>query len=149
MSSASQRMSLVRRRARAGATTARQAKARSARARAARYSRDFVLFTPDARYLIVAGRLWRATNPKLRADVRDDLIDQLMAARRNVNAAMRSRDRAALARARAQVHAAKVSLGERGPVWWQDGSPDLTRHSVLHSPYAEWYAAQALHDSPD
>jgi hypothetical protein len=41
--------------------------------------------------------------------------------------------------ARARVHAAKVGLGERGPVWWQDGAPDLNRHLVRNSPYAAWW----------
>jgi hypothetical protein len=44
--------------------------------------------------------------------------------------------------ARAAVQAAKVTLGERGPVWWTDGAPDYNRHLVKNSPYAQWYAAR-------
>jgi hypothetical protein len=43
--------------------------------------------------------------------------------------------------ARAAVDAAKTELGERGPVWWDDGAPDLNRHMVRNTPYASWFAA--------
>ena len=42
--------------------------------------------------------------------------------------------------ARARVDAAKVALGERGPVWWTDGAPDLNRHLAKNTPYADWFA---------
>ena len=42
--------------------------------------------------------------------------------------------------ARRQVDDAKRALGERGPPWWQDGSPDFNRRMVANTPYAEWYA---------
>lgn len=97
------------------------------------------LLTPDARYLIVERRLWRASDPGLSADRRQLLTDELMDARRAVRAA--SDDPVALRHARARVHAAKVSLGERGPVWWRDGAPDYNRYLVKNTPYAAWYAA--------
>jgi hypothetical protein len=31
-------------------------------------------------------------------------------------------------------------LGERGPVWWHDGAPDLNRHMIKNTPYADWFA---------
>ncbi|MCW0422080.1 hypothetical protein NB713_000023 [Xanthomonas sacchari] len=37
------------------------------------------------------------------------------------------------------MNAAKVGLGERGPVWWTDGSKDFNRHLVRNTPYAEWF----------
>ncbi|GLR46311.1 hypothetical protein [Sphingomonas astaxanthinifaciens] len=43
---------------------------------------------------------------------------------------------------RARVDAAKRALGERGPVWWDDGSPDWDRHLARNTPYADWWAAQ-------
>ena len=95
--------------------------------------------TPDGRYLIVRGRLWRATNPALPTDTRDALVRQLMEARRAVKDAMRRDDAAALRQARASVHDAKVLLGERGPVWWSDGARDYNRHLVKNTPYAAWY----------
>ena len=47
----------------------------------------------------------------------------------------------ALEKARAEVDAAKVALGERGPVWWTDGAPDLNRHMARNTPYATWATA--------
>lgn len=46
----------------------------------------------------------------------------------------------AVAAARRMVDEAKVALGERGPVWWTDGAPDLNRHMARTTPYARWYA---------
>lgn len=97
--------------------------------------------TPDGRYFVVKGQLWRCTNPSLSEEVRQGLVNDLMAARRHVKEAKSSGDPGQLAAARARVHKAKVALGERGPVWWDDGSPDLNRHQVANTPYAEWYSA--------
>ena len=97
------------------------------------------LLTPDGRYLVVRGRLWRASNPGLGPQARQREVDRLMAARRAVRAALQAGDAQALARARASVQAAKVALGERGPVWWDDGAPDFNRRMVANSPYARWY----------
>ena len=99
--------------------------------------------TPDGRYIVVRGRLWRATNPGLSEDVRQGAVRDLMDARRAVAAARRAQDEAAQARARGAVQAAKERLGERGPVWWTDGAPDLTRHLARTTPYAQWWAAQS------
>lgn len=44
-------------------------------------------------------------------------------------------------RARMEVDEAKRALGERGPVWWNDGAPDLNRHMARNTPYADWYAS--------
>lgn len=65
----------------------------------------------------------------------------LMAARRAKGIAMRVGDERGREQARQQVDAAKIALGERGPVWWTDGAPDLNRRMVKNSPYAEWFAA--------
>ena len=92
--------------------------------------------TPDGRYIIVRGRLWRAANPHLPAAERDRWVRELMAARSAVGRARRAGDRAALAEAGQRVDVAKIALGERGPVWWTDGAPDLNRHLVKNTPYA-------------
>ena len=97
--------------------------------------------TPDGRYFVVKGQLWRRSNPSLSEEARQRLVDELMAARREVKAAKASGDAAQLRAARACVNEAKVALGERGPVWWDDGSPDFNRHQVANSPYAGWYVA--------
>jgi hypothetical protein len=99
--------------------------------------------TPDGRYFVVKGRLWRTSNPDLAPDVRQELVDQLMTARRQVGLALRAGDKEAERRARAAVDEAKQALGERGPVWWLDGAPDFNRRMVKNTPYAGWYAALA------
>ena len=98
--------------------------------------------TPDGRYFVVRGRLWRRSNPSLPEDQRAALVDELMAARRAVGTALRAGDKDRLAAARGDVDRAKVGLGERGPVWWNDGSPDLNRRMVKNTGYAEWLDAQ-------
>ncbi|WP_249741163.1 hypothetical protein [Agrobacterium rubi] len=37
-----------------------------------------------------------------------------------------------------KVDAAKVALGERGPVWWDDGAPDFNRYLAKNTLYLEW-----------
>ena len=98
------------------------------------------LVTPDGRYIVVRGRLWRTSNPGLAPDERQRLVDQLMLARRRVGVAVKAGDPEAERHARAQVDAAKHGLGERGPVWWTDGAPDLNRHMAHNTPYAAWFA---------
>ena len=95
--------------------------------------------TPDGRYFVVRGRLWRRANPALSAEQREQLVRELMNARRAVKAAMRSNVAEELVLARKAVDQAKVGLGERGPVWWSDGAPDLNRQKVKDTSYAEWY----------
>lgn len=93
--------------------------------------------TPDGRYFVVRGRLWRKSNPQLPTDQRDRLVAQLMAARR---ALRRGAPEEGRARAREAVEAAKVRLGERGDPWWDDGAPDFNRKLVRNTPYASWFA---------
>lgn len=92
--------------------------------------------TPDGRYVVVRGRLWRAANPHLSEQKREALVRALMDARRAVKAALRANDGRKLAKARAAVEAAKVALGERGPPWWKDGAKDYNRYLLKNTPYA-------------
>lgn len=108
---------------------------------------DAAVVTPDGRYLVVRGRLWRRTNPALAEEVTAHFVRELMEARRAVGRARRSGDRGALADAGAKVDAAKVALGERGPVWWTDGAPDFNRRMARNTPYAEWWSGQEVHAS--
>ena len=101
------------------------------------------LTTPDGRYLVVRGRLWRRADPALPEPERQALVNELMAARRAVGQALRTSDTAALTDARARVQAAKVALGERGPAWWTDGAPDQNRRLARNSSYADWFEAAA------
>jgi hypothetical protein len=97
--------------------------------------------TPDGRYFVVRGKLWRRTNPTLPEDTRKRLVHELMAARRAVAVAKRGADLDEEKSAHAAVNAAKRALGERGPVWWTDGAMDFNRHLAKNTPYAEWFAA--------
>jgi len=106
-------------------------------------SSDHYPGTPDGRYFVVKGRLWRTSNPGLAPEQRQTLVNQLMAARRQVGIAKKAGDPEAERRARDAVDAAKRGLGERGPVWWNDGAPDFNRRLVANTPYADWYAALA------
>lgn len=99
------------------------------------------LVTPDGRYIVVRGRLWRAANPDLAPEHRSRLVDELMDARREIKAAGRAGDRDRLAAARHAVNEAKIALGERGPVWWTDGAKDFNRYRVKNTPYADWYSS--------
>lgn len=99
--------------------------------------------TPDGHYFIVRSRLWRLSNPGLEPEARSKFVAGLMKARRDVRAALKSDDANLLKKARTAVHRAKVELGERGPVWWDCGSPDYNRYLVKNTPYARWYNALA------
>ncbi|WP_375411595.1 hypothetical protein [uncultured Bradyrhizobium sp.] len=97
--------------------------------------------TPDGRYFVVRGKLWRMANPDLSPAKRSALVSALMSARSSVRSAKRSGDHAAEAAAHKAVDVIKRELGERGPVWWTDASPDLNRHMVKNTPYAGWFSA--------
>lgn len=102
--------------------------------------------TPDGRYFVVRGRLWRCANPSLPEDRRVALVKALMAGRRAVARAKKREaegcaDPAELPAARKAVNTAKIELGERGPVWWTDGAPDFNRHMARNTPYAAWFEA--------
>jgi hypothetical protein len=101
---------------------------------------DGPVTTPDGRYLLVRGRLWRRSDPRLAEERRAELVHELMDARRAKKAALASDDSSGVESARRRVDAAKVALGERGPVWWDDGAPDENRRLARTSSYAEWFA---------
>lgn len=96
--------------------------------------------TPDGRYFVVRGRLWRMASPDLPEDERVSLVKRLMAARRAVRDAKADKDPDAEVAAHRAVDEVKRALGERGPVWWNDGTPDFNRHMAKNTPYAGWYA---------
>jgi hypothetical protein len=100
--------------------------------------------TPDGRYFVVRGRLWRCSNPALEEEERSRLVKILMNARRGVKQALQTGDETILKAARQQVDAAKIALGERGAVWWTDGAPDYNRKLVKNTPYADWYASLSV-----
>ena len=87
------------------------------------------------------------SNPSLDEEARARLVKELMAARRAVGIAKRKGDDAGKAEAHASVDRAKTALGERGPVWWDDGAPDLNRHMARTTAYADWFASLAMNPS--
>jgi hypothetical protein len=95
--------------------------------------------TPDGRYIVVRGRLWRTSNPNLEEDQRQALVDELMDARRAVKSAQSGSEEMEAARRR--LDTAKRLLGERGQPWWTDGAPDFNRHLATNTPYAQWAAS--------
>lgn len=95
--------------------------------------------TPDGRYMVVKGRLWRVSNPHLPEAERKAYVQDLMAARRAVKSAKAADSDERLTAARKAVNDAKIALGERGPVWWQDGAKDYNRYLVKNTPYHEWF----------
>ena len=70
--------------------------------------------TADGHHIIVDGRRWRATDPTIPETFRQELVDELMSARRAVKAGESD--------ARQRVGDAKTALGERGAPWWEERS---------------------------
>ncbi|MFJ4045893.1 DUF3253 domain-containing protein [Microbacterium sp. NPDC089987] len=70
--------------------------------------------TADGHHVIIDGRRWRATDPAIPDSFRQELVDELMAARRAVKAGESD--------ARRRVNDAKTALGERGAPWWDERS---------------------------
>jgi uncharacterized protein YcaQ len=78
--------------------------------------------TPDGRYVAIDGRRWRATDPAIPEERREELTRILMAWRREVR---RTRGTEEESTSRAGVQAAKVALGERGaPPWWEQSDDE-------------------------
>lgn len=76
--------------------------------------------TPDGHHFVIDGRRWRATDPTIPDSFRQELVDELMSARRAVKGAEKNAEKDA----RARVQDAKVALGERGHPWWEDRTGD-------------------------
>lgn len=84
--------------------------------------------TDDARYVVIDGRRWRASDPAIPDPLAAELRSALMAARRAVGAALRAGTDPAPHRA--AVQDAKVALGERGTPWWEEPTP-TARHDRI------------------
>ena len=76
--------------------------------------------TADGHHVLIDGRRWRATDPNIPEERRQELVNELMRARRDVGRALRAGDAEAVREARRRVHACKVALGERGEKWWEE-----------------------------
>jgi len=94
--------------------------------------------TPDGRYFIVRGRLWRRANPALTEHEHARLVSELIRARSAVGHAKRKADADAERAALASVDAVKIALGERGPPWWAVDA-DHNRTLAKDTPYHAWF----------
>jgi hypothetical protein len=94
--------------------------------------------TPDGRYFVARGRLWRKGDPSLSDSTRRAAIKALMQARHAEGQAINDAERRA---ARDAITAAKCRLGEAGSVWWDDGSPDESGLHPADSRYRDWWHA--------
>lgn len=77
---------------------------------------DGVERTEDGRFIVVGGRRWRASDPEIPDNLRQELVNELMDARRAIGRGDET--------ARTRVQQAKVALGERGHPWWERQAPD-------------------------
>jgi len=75
---------------------------------------------PADAFLEIDGRKWRRSDPSIPPALRQQLVNELMSARRAVGTAA---DASGRREARRRVQDAKVALGERGRAWWLDASP--------------------------
>lgn len=83
--------------------------------------------TPDGHHVVINGRKWRATDPAIPDEIRDELQHALMAARRAIAQSHRDDDPEAERQARDRVQTAKVALGERGTPWWEQSPEERER----------------------
>jgi hypothetical protein len=83
----------------------------------------------------IDGRRWRATDPSIPPALRQELVEELMRARRAIKLLRVVGDAGLLADAHRQAHAAKVALGERGDPWWErptaTGQRDRVEAAIL------------------
>lgn len=102
--------------------------------------------TPDGRYFVSKGKLWRKTDPHLTDTERRAAIKAMMQARRDIAGAQTDADELD---ARARINAAKTRLGEAGPVWWDDGAPDESGLAPANSSYTNWWAGLSEQEKAD
>ncbi len=102
--------------------------------------------TPDGRYFVAKGVLWRCTNPALSDGERRAQVKALMKGRVGERKAETGEE---IRAARAAIDAAKRALGERGPVWWDDGAEPVDGQKPENTPYAEWWASLPDEDKAD
>lgn len=105
-------------------------------------ARSDVERTEEGRWIEVDGRRWRATDPSIPEALRQELVNELMSARRGQH--------------RGRTQDAKVALGERGPRWWDPPTDEgdrlrltaavraLTRHRGPSSTICPSDAARAV-----
>ena len=101
------------------------------------YSWNVPALTPDGRYDVVRGNLCRRSNPGLTPDQRAALVARLRDAEQRIQT--NTDNYLAVREAKTIAARTLVELGERGPVWWRDGAPDLHGQPIKQSPYGKWW----------
>jgi hypothetical protein len=92
---------------------------------AGRYHRPFSPGKATSCFILVNGRRWRTSDPLIPETFRQELVNELMAARRAVRDAKNQRD---IQRSRRRVNDAKSALGERP--WWLPPTPVATERRI-------------------
>lgn len=82
---------------------------------------------PETAFIVIDGRRWRTSDPRIPDNLRQELVNELMAARRAVRDA---EDQLALRSSRGRVNDAKIALGERGHAWWLPPEPAATARRI-------------------
>ena len=82
---------------------------------------------PQSAFIVVNGRRWRTSDPRIPSTLRQELVNELMAARRAVRDAEHDED---ILKSRRRVHDAKRALGERGRGWWLPPEPAATERRI-------------------
>ncbi len=78
------------------------------------------------------------TNPALSEETQAMLRRDLMAGWRAKRKAQLADDLFSIRIAKIDIDCTKQMLGERGPVWWDDGAPDYNRYLAKNTPYKSW-----------
>lgn len=79
--------------------------------------------SPKTAFITIDGRRWRTSDPGIPENLRHELVNELMAARRAVRDGRTQLD---IRRSRHRVNDAKLALGERGDAWWLPPKPAAT-----------------------
>jgi len=82
---------------------------------------------PKGAFITVKGRRWRTSDPRIPENFRQELVNELMDARRAVRDARCPEE---MRRSRARVNDAKVALGERGHAWWLQTTMTANRRRI-------------------
>ena len=82
-------------------------------------------------YQKIKGRWWRSSDPRIPAPLRQELVNELMSARRAVASARKVGCDDAITAARFRVNNAKCALGERGHKWWLDTDTNELQMRIL------------------
>ena len=75
---------------------------------------------PESAFITVDGRRWRTSDPGIPEPLRQELVNELMDARRAIRNA---KNPSVIRRSRSRVNDAKLALGERGRGWWLPPTP--------------------------